>query len=517
MKQILRTFITGLFFIPATSRAVNYPWFHGDNICDTITTHAGTSFNKYWKRNFSYTGIPLCATGLIIWQQQKGFRSMRNHFVPKFNSLLDNYSQYSPLGMTLILKSCGIKTRSSWLQLTANTGISTIIMASAVNGMKYSIREIRPDYSSRNSFPSGHTATAFMCATIMHKELGDKSPWYSVSAYSVAGLTGLFRILNNRHWINDVVFGAGIGITSVDLAYVIGDLIFKSKTTPGSTTPHHSPDHDKPDFFMFGMSVGTGSNLTCPDIYDVYPSPSRHTRISQTPLHLKLKMGTVSSVSLEGAYFFNKYLGIGGEAKLSVCPIIADYNHKFEPYVTELNGAYYKLYKLKGIESDGMGMIDFRIGAYASLPLHRKWNAGCKCLIGRTYTTALSLHSYSELKKEYLPLVDVALQNGLINTAEADEIKNGVKDMDFLKISPSQSWGFTGGIHVSYQLKKATALRAYVNYSSSYPKLTYHISNRIMIHDEPEEKANAAFIEDSFQKRTVLNSLSGGVCLAVMF
>lgn len=516
MKQILKGFIAGLFIVPATSKADTYPWIHRETIRDTMTTHSETTFNKYWKKNFSYTSIPLCTTGLIIWQQQKGFRNMRNHFVPKFNSLLDNYSQYTPLGMTLMLKSCGIKTRSSWLQLTANTGISTIIMASAVNGMKYSIREMRPDNSSRNSFPSGHTATAFMCATIMHKELGDKSPWYSVLAYSVAGLTGLFRILNNRHWINDVVFGAGIGISSVDLAYIIGDLIFKPEKTP-PPPPHHSPEHDKPDFFMFGMSVGTGSNLQCPEIYDIYPSQSRLTRFNQKPLHLKLKMGTISSVSLEGAYFFCKNFGIGGETKLSVCPIIADYNYKFEPYAAELNGNYYKLYKVKSIESDGIGIIDFRIGAYTSFPLRRKWSTGCKFLIGRTYTTSLSLHSYSEVKKENLLLVDIALQNDLIDTAGTDLIENVVKDTDFLKIDPSKSWGVTGGFHVSYQLKKKTAIRAYINYSSSFPKLTYHLSNRIMIKEEPEAKSNTSFIEDSFQKKNVLNSLSGGVSLAVIF
>ena len=38
------------------------------------------------------------------------------------------------------------------------------------------------------------------------------SPWYAVGGYAVATFTGVMRVLNNRHWISDVLSGAGIGI-----------------------------------------------------------------------------------------------------------------------------------------------------------------------------------------------------------------------------------------------------------------------------------------------------------------
>ena len=50
------------------------------------------------------------------------------------------------------------------------------LMATAVNSLKYSCKVMRPDGSTRNSFPSGHTATAFMAATMLHKEYGHLSP-----------------------------------------------------------------------------------------------------------------------------------------------------------------------------------------------------------------------------------------------------------------------------------------------------------------------------------------------------
>lgn len=104
-------------------------------------------------------------------------------------------------------------------------------MAGFVNALKYTTKETRPDNSSNNSFPSGHTATAFMCATILHKEYGMISPWFSIGGYTFAGLTGITRQLNNRHWIGDVLVGAGIGMISTDLGYFLSDLIFKRKYT----------------------------------------------------------------------------------------------------------------------------------------------------------------------------------------------------------------------------------------------------------------------------------------------
>ena len=94
-------------------------------------------------------------------------------------------------------------------------------MAVTVNGLKYTIKRMRPDGSRRNSFPSGHTATAFMTATMLHKEYGWRSPWFSIGGYTAAAVTGVSRLLNNRHWMTDIAAGAAIGIGSVHLGYFI--------------------------------------------------------------------------------------------------------------------------------------------------------------------------------------------------------------------------------------------------------------------------------------------------------
>ena len=467
-----------------------------------------------WKNNFSYTGLPLCATGLIIWYNQKSYRSMRNHFLPDFHSKYDDFTQYSPLALTAVLKACGVKTRNNWAQLSVNSAMSAVLMASIVNSMKYGIKEMRPDNTTRNSFPSGHTATAFMCATIMHKELGHKSPWFSVSAYSLASLTGLFRILNNRHWVNDVVFGAGVGITSADLGYFLGDLIFKNRKSPPGLHGNDI-DNSNPSFFSFEMSMGTGTDLSCPVVYTLPPSQNKNNQINP-PLGLNLKMGTVTSVSLEGAYFINRYIGFGGNVKFSVCPIVADYDNEIQPYIVEFDKKDLAPYELLHIESDDLGIVDLHVGVYGAVPINKRWSAGAKFLAGRSYTTGLSLNSFSRLKKEYYPLLDKAHEMGIIDRDEMTEIKNGVIGKDFIKLDKSRTWGFSTGISCSYFLRKGTAIRTFVDYTYSKPCLTYHIYSHVKIMEE-KETATETFVPNDYRKRSALKSLSGGISLAVMF
>jgi membrane-associated phospholipid phosphatase len=65
----------------------------------------------------------------------------------------------------------------------------------------------------------------------MHREYGKQNPWYSVLAYGTATSVGVLRMMNNRHWSTDVLMGAGIGILSTNLVYLLhnGKRIKKTK------------------------------------------------------------------------------------------------------------------------------------------------------------------------------------------------------------------------------------------------------------------------------------------------
>lgn len=159
--------------------------------------------------------------------------AIRNTAIPDFRWHYDDYLQYAPAGVMLGMKAAGYESRSSWGRMLASDALSAATMAIAVNGLKYSIGRLRPDESRHNSFPSGHTATAFLTATMLHKEYGWKSPWFSIGGYTAAAVTGVSRIMNNKHWMSDVVAGALIGIGSVELGYFITDRIFKDRGLNG--------------------------------------------------------------------------------------------------------------------------------------------------------------------------------------------------------------------------------------------------------------------------------------------
>lgn len=77
--------------------------------------------------------------------------------------------------------------------------------------LKYTVREKRPDSDNTDSFPSGHTASAFAGASFIHKRYGLK---YAVLPYIAAIYTGYSRVHANRHHPIDVYAGAALGILS---------------------------------------------------------------------------------------------------------------------------------------------------------------------------------------------------------------------------------------------------------------------------------------------------------------
>ncbi|MEO8238813.1 MAG: phosphatase PAP2 family protein [Flavobacterium sp.] len=132
---------------------------------------------------------------------------------------IDDFSQYAPAVTVFALNAIGIKGKNSLRDESIIMASSYVMMSATVLSLKSITHVERPDGSSNNSFPSGHTATAFAGAEFLWQEYKDKSIWYGIAGYAVATGTGIFRIVNNRHWLTDVAAGAGIGILSTKVAY----------------------------------------------------------------------------------------------------------------------------------------------------------------------------------------------------------------------------------------------------------------------------------------------------------
>ena len=97
--------------------------------------------------------------------------------------------------------------------VSAEGQVESFIIA---EGLKYGVARPRPcavencvGGADNESFPSGHTTSAFSFASSM----GAEYPWYIyVPSYAMGVYTGLSRIADNQHWLSDVVAGATLGM-----------------------------------------------------------------------------------------------------------------------------------------------------------------------------------------------------------------------------------------------------------------------------------------------------------------
>ena len=153
---------------------------------------------------------------------------------PFFRTKIDDYLQYAPALAAYGLDAMGIKGRNNFRDRTMIYLLSNIMLTTTVFSVKKLSQQLRPDGSNHFSFPSGHTAEAFASAEFLYQEYKDVSPWYGVTGYVIAAITGYLRMYNNKHWLGDVVAGAGIGILSTKVAYWISPVIkrkfFKNKS-----------------------------------------------------------------------------------------------------------------------------------------------------------------------------------------------------------------------------------------------------------------------------------------------
>ena len=146
--------------------------------------------------------------------------SIRNQYFSTFDYHYDDFIPYLPLVIMLGLKLNGVKSRSSWKEMLLTSLLSFALMWLVVYLIKTFTGVIRPDVSDALSFPSGHTATAFTAACLLYKEYGSRFSWITICAFLPAVLTGITRILNNKHWLSDVAGGMVVGIIVVEILYL---------------------------------------------------------------------------------------------------------------------------------------------------------------------------------------------------------------------------------------------------------------------------------------------------------
>ena len=132
---------------------------------------------------------------------------------------VDDYLQYLPVASAYGLSLAGVKSKHNFRDRTLIVGVSYLTTGIVVNTLKHTVGELRPNARATNSFPSGHTTTAFMGAELVRIEYGETAPVYGILAYATAVGVGFLRVYNEKHWTNDVIAGAGLGILSARIGY----------------------------------------------------------------------------------------------------------------------------------------------------------------------------------------------------------------------------------------------------------------------------------------------------------
>ena len=463
--------------------------------------------------DMTFVGVPLFLGGLAVKGDKAMFRvnnkagKKNTQLLTDFKTGIDDYTQYFGPAMVVGLKLGGVEGRSDWPRLLASAGMSYAIMAALVNGIKYTAKEMRPDGSSANSWPSGHTATSFVGATLLHKEYGlTRSPWYSVAGYGVATATGVMRVLNNRHWISDVMSGAGIGILSTELGYAIGDLLFKEK---GLLRNDLLFDNESPSFFGISMGVGLGGKSIDFGLNDLQNKERYQALLNDVDMdgedeRIEFRAATV--VDAEGAYFFNKYIGVGGRLRVRAMSaksfgqysdiatanpsddwagllgtVYNEAGQELDMNAAQVGGA--PVTKMYGtVKSDHLAEFTGSVGLYFNLPITPRLSLGTKLLIGRSFTQELDVEGHAEGNVKNVDY-GLYIKNGKIyEDAEfgryfaLDDPKGTGEtystDWDYVTLGAKSSTTYSTGISLTYRYKSNFSWRIYCDYDYSEKDFT---------------------------------------------
>ena len=201
-----------------------------------ISDSTYTSLNKRQKFHF-LTPAALITTGALLSSstiERDIQNEVRDIVGPDFNTSIDDYTRYVPIGILLGADLAGIPARNHWFDQGKNLAMAIIITDFITFRLKFAIDKERPSGSDElQSMPSAHTSAAFAHASVLFHEFKDTNAWIAYSGYAFATATGLLRVANDKHWTSDVLVGAGIAVLVTEVIYYFDPIIrwnpFKNK------------------------------------------------------------------------------------------------------------------------------------------------------------------------------------------------------------------------------------------------------------------------------------------------
>ena len=198
----------------------SYP-FESDTIQTNQVHHISAERLRFSPQQLWAPAI-LIGTG-VLTDLSNGLKNSQldfyHHHLSPFHTKVDNWLLYVPALLPYGLDLIGIHSKTDVRNRTAILLKAEILVTASGFLLKHSIHERRPDGSNTYSFPSGHSLQVFATATLLSEEYKDQYKWMPYAAYGLATGVGLLRIANNKHYLGDVLVGAGLGILSMKMAY----------------------------------------------------------------------------------------------------------------------------------------------------------------------------------------------------------------------------------------------------------------------------------------------------------
>ncbi len=205
-------------------------------LSDAATTlnavaHYVTSPLRFDRSDWLLAGGVLAGTGLLMTQDRAihdGLHSDgRDSYNGDFWDIPTAFGDFIGAGgLATALYGIGLATESENLRVTGRLIVESIASAALT---AFTVRVLsgrsRPFTGNgpwhfrpigwihdHQSFPSGHSTTAFALCTVLGERIG--TTWSRIGFTGVATLTAIARVRNNQHWASDVALGAVLGITA---------------------------------------------------------------------------------------------------------------------------------------------------------------------------------------------------------------------------------------------------------------------------------------------------------------
>lgn len=222
-------------FLPASDSSSDWYRKHGYRINKRYIVSFFTDLPKvatlpahYSSRNWRMVAAVTAGAGVLFLADKginKVMRANQAPFLTEVAKIVEPFgNKYPPLIIGAMYLT-GVMSKSRKLEhASLMTAKSLVFSTGFYVATKQLIRRRRPLYTEDpyefnavfqggrqyTSFPSGHSNTVFTLATALAIEFKD-TKWVPPVAYTLATLTALSRLYDNRHWSSDVFVGAAFG------------------------------------------------------------------------------------------------------------------------------------------------------------------------------------------------------------------------------------------------------------------------------------------------------------------